>query len=105
MESSSFSSTMEHTAPDFGEVSRSLDSISRQVARVGNLPSVDSGAHVLDALRQLMAEVATLRREQQEARREQGLLRREQQQGFARFESAMEVLSRENAARCVIASG
>ncbi|KAM4060275.1 hypothetical protein HRG_002133 [Hirsutella rhossiliensis] len=71
--------------PDFSEVSRSFDALSQQFSRVGNLPVVDEGRRVLETLERVMTRLDQIQQEQR--------------QGFARFQSALEVFSRENAAR------
>ncbi|KAF4585426.1 hypothetical protein GQ602_004731 [Ophiocordyceps camponoti-floridani] len=71
--------------PDFSEVSRSFEALSHQFARVGNLPVVDEGRRVLETLERVMARLDQIQQEQR--------------QGFARFQSALDLLSRENAAR------
>lgn len=71
--------------PDFSEVSRSFQGLADQFERVGNLPVVDDGNRVLQTLERVMARLDQIQLEQRE--------------GFARFQSALEVFSRENMAR------
>lgn len=73
------------TGPDFDAISSALSTISANVSLIPNLPAVDHGAVVLQRLELLMTEVQTVKREQRE--------------GFARFESALNVLQRESTAR------
>ncbi|PNY27968.1 Uncharacterized protein TCAP_02114 [Tolypocladium capitatum] len=71
--------------PDFIEMSRGFHRLGDQFERVGNLPVVDDGGRVLQTLERVMARLDQIQLEQR--------------QGFARFQSALEGLSKENAAR------
>ncbi|KAM3452271.1 hypothetical protein MY3296_004709 [Beauveria thailandica] len=70
---------------DFSAISESFETLATEFTRVANLPVVDSSQRVLEAMERVMTKLDDIQRE----------LR----QGFARVESALEVLRRENTAR------
>ncbi|KAK8150572.1 hypothetical protein G3M48_000790 [Beauveria asiatica] len=70
---------------DFPVISESFETLATEFTRVANLPVVDSSQRVLEAMERVMAKLDDIQREMR--------------QGFARVESALEELRRENTAR------
>lgn len=74
--------------PDFSSISSSFEALAGQFARVANLPAVDGGQRLLEAVERVMTRLDDMQREQRTA--------------LGRFQTALEVLTLENTARCVL---